>query len=60
MKQANHPERPEGKKPPKEINTYINEFGQIVRDVPVEEINDFLNEHVPDKKLEEGNEAIIE
>jgi hypothetical protein len=49
-----HPAAPA--KPIKEVNMHINEFGQIVRDVPVEDINAFLNENVPDKKLEEDDD----
>lgn len=40
-------------KPLKNLHISINEFGQIVKDVPTEEINDFLNKEVPDKKLNE-------
>lgn len=35
----------------KEMDIRINEFGEIVRDYKVEEINAFLNEKVKDKKL---------
>lgn len=45
--------RPVHKKPLKEINIHVNEFGQIVRDVELEEIKKFLDENVPDKKLDE-------
>ena len=54
MEKPKQGETPPEKKPAKEISTYINEFGQIVRDVPVEEINTFLDENVPDKKLDES------
>lgn len=42
----------------KDINIHINEFGQIVRDVKLEEINAFLDENVPDKKLDENEGEI--
>lgn len=35
----------------KDLDFHINEFGEIVRDVKTEEINRFLDQHVPDKKL---------
>lgn len=35
----------------------INEFGEMQRNMNIEEINKFLNENVEDKKLQEyGNE----
>lgn len=37
----------------KKISLHVNEFGEIVRDVKTEEINTFLDEHVPDKKFTE-------
>ncbi|MCC7245219.1 MAG: hypothetical protein IT269_06045 [Saprospiraceae bacterium] len=40
-------------KPLKDIRISINEFGQIVKDIPTEEINEFLNKEVPDRKLNE-------
>jgi hypothetical protein len=33
------------------INIQVNEFGQIVKNFDIDKINSFLNEHVPDKKL---------
>lgn len=39
---------------------HINEFGQIVRDVELEDITAFLNENVPDKKLDESEGEIVE
>ncbi|MBL7804962.1 MAG: hypothetical protein JNL02_14575 [Saprospiraceae bacterium] len=35
----------------KDMDIRINEFGEIVRDYKVDEINAFLNEKVKDKKL---------
>lgn len=58
MEKPKPPRQPQKDKPIKEVNMHINEFGQIVRDVKLEEINTFLNENVPDKKFEEGNDAI--
>lgn len=46
-KPAVHPEL-------KDMDIRINEFGEIVRDYKVEEINAFLNEKVKDKKLGDG------
>lgn len=43
---------PESDKPLKEMELKVNEFGQIVRDVDLDNINTFLDENVPDKKLE--------
>ncbi len=38
----------------KKISLHVNEFGEIVRDVKTEEINTFLDEHLPDKKFTES------
>jgi len=53
MEQQKPPQTPSKDKPLKDVEMYVNEFGQIVRDVKLEDINAFLNENVPDKKLEE-------
>ncbi len=37
------------------FDIYINEQGHIVKNYDVNEVNEFLNQHVPDKKLEEGS-----
>lgn len=37
----------------KKIELHVNAFGEIVRDKKTDEINAFLNENVPDKKLSE-------
>ena len=42
----------------KKVSLYVNEFGEIVRDVKTDDINAFLDENVPDKKFTEDNEAI--
>jgi hypothetical protein len=34
----------------------INEMGMIERDYNIDEVNDFLNKNVPDRKLDEANE----
>ena len=36
----------------KQVELHVNEFGEIVRDFKTEEINAFLDENVPDKKIE--------
>ena len=33
------------------LNIHINEFGQIETDLPVEQVNEFLDENVNDKKF---------
>ena len=50
--------KPETTEPPKtsvedlkKMNIRVNEFGQIVKDYDVDDINAFLNEKVQDKKL---------
>ena len=35
----------------KNIKIKVNEFGQIVKDIPTEHLNAFLDDNVPDKKL---------
>lgn len=57
MEQQKPPRTPSKDKPLKDVEMHINEFGQIVRDVKLEDINAFLNENVPDKKLEEGEDS---
>ncbi len=37
----------------KNIEIRVNTLGQIERDFNIDDINAFLNKHVPDKKLEE-------
>lgn len=45
----------------KNIRIEVNAFGQIVKDFQVEDINQFLDETVPDKKFvtEEGDEPAL-
>lgn len=38
----------------KQVDLHINAFGEIIRDVKTDQINAFLDENVPDKKLLEG------
>lgn len=40
----------------KKMKIRVNEFGEIIREYDVDEINQFLNENVPDKKLSERDE----
>lgn len=58
MGKPNQSESPPKDKQFKEVNLHINEFGQIVRDVNLDEINAFLNENVPDKKLDESDDEV--
>ena len=37
----------------KDLRISVNEFGEIVRDYNIDDINAFLNENVPDKKFVE-------
>lgn len=37
-----------------DLEIHIDEQGRIVKNYDVTELNSFLNQHVPDKKLEEG------
>lgn len=37
-----------------DLEIYIDEQGRIVKNYDVAELNNFLNQHVPDKKLEES------
>ena len=39
------------------FNIKINEFGQITSNVKVDQLNDFLNEKVQDKKLVDRNDG---
>lgn len=44
---------PETKATLKDVRITVNEFGEIVRDFDIEDINKFLDENVPDKKFTE-------
>lgn len=55
MKQKKQPDKSEKGKAIKDIYIHVDAFGQIVRDVRLEDINAFLNDHVPDKKLEDND-----
>lgn len=37
----------------KDLDIRVNEFGEIVKDYNIDDINAFLNENVKDKKLED-------
>jgi hypothetical protein len=55
MDKKKTPEPKESPKPSEEdlkkMNIRVNEFGQIIKDYDVDEINAFLNEKVQDKKM---------
>ncbi len=36
----------------KSIKIKVNQYGEIIKDVNIDQINAFLNDHVPDKKFE--------
>lgn len=41
----------------KDFDIHINTFGELKSNLSIDKINDFLNKHVPDKRLEnEENE----
>jgi hypothetical protein len=44
------------KKPIKNLNVGINEFGELTSSVKFDDINAFLNANVKDRKLEEKKE----
>ena len=44
------PDKEEGKAL-KDFQIRINEFGEIITSMPIEQVNEFLNENVDDKKL---------
>ena len=35
------------------LDIRVNEFGEIISNIPIEKLNDFLNKNVVDKKLDE-------
>ena len=37
----------------KGLDIRVNEFGEIISNIPIEKLNDFLNRNVVDKKLDE-------
>lgn len=56
MTKQNKPKSRARQKPPvhsdlKDLDIHVNEFGEIVREYNVEQLNTFLNEKVKDKKL---------
>lgn len=44
----------------KGLDLKINEFGQVLGNKSIEEINEFLNKHVTDKKIEERDGVYAE
>lgn len=40
----------------KDLEISINEFGQVIINKPISELNDFLDREVEDKKLEEAKQ----
>lgn len=40
----------------KNVHLHVNAFGEIVRDVKTDDLNAFLDETVPDKKLSESED----
>lgn len=40
----------------KGFNIKVNEFGEIVTNLEIDKLNDFLNENVKDKKLDSSKE----
>ena len=44
------------KKPIKNLNVGINEFGELTSSVKFDDINAFLNDNVKDRKLDEKKE----
>jgi len=38
-----------------DFNIEINEFGEIITNTPIEELNEFLNKNLDDKKLKNRN-----
>ncbi|NNE30497.1 MAG: hypothetical protein HKN16_12735 [Saprospiraceae bacterium] len=45
--------KPQLHKDLKGFDIHINEFGEIVTNKPIENLNEFLDEHVEDKKLKD-------
>ncbi len=45
------------KKPVEKLNMGINEFGELITNIKLEEINEFLDNNVEDKKLNEKKKA---
>ena len=41
----------------KGFNIKINEFGEIITNLEIDQLNDFLDENVEDKKLKERQDA---
>jgi hypothetical protein len=54
-KNESKPSKPKERTPAdlKNINIRVNRFGAIEKSLPVDEVNAFLNEKVPDKKMQE-------
>ena len=42
------------------LDLKINEFGEIVSNIDIEKINQFLNKNVPDKKLMNRNDGSLQ
>jgi hypothetical protein len=54
MAKKNKKEIPQINKELEGFSIDINEFGEIITNYKVDKLNDFLNENVEDRKLEEG------
>jgi hypothetical protein len=59
-KRSDKPSKKQGKpRVHKELNGFevsIDQFGELKSNMPIEKLNDFLNENVDDKKLAERND----
>ena len=53
MPEDKKPKKAAKKKPVEKLNMGINEFGELTTNINLEDINDFLNKNVDDKKLNE-------
>ena len=53
QKTGDIPESSDEQRTPPKFDIRINEFGEIVREYDMDELNRFLDEHVDDPKLKE-------
>jgi len=56
MPKKKNNKKPEVHKDLEGFDIKINEFGEIETNVKVEQLNEFLDENVPDKKLDSTSE----
>ncbi|MCB0516294.1 MAG: hypothetical protein KDD49_09540 [Bacteroidetes bacterium] len=59
-KKKSNPKKPKVHKELEGFEININEYGEIISNISIDKINDFLNRHVDDKKLREREDEELD